>query len=187
MDGVSRPSQGEFTRLFKALKRPSALFFAPRAPEPLGIPALRGSPGQTDRALSERERLWIRRSRRLQRMMSFLFQQQGRRADLPRIGRDEDAEMAAARVRRWLGVSVDLQTSWDASVDPWRWWRTRLEGRGLLVFALQLGPEGIRGFSFSDDVAPVISVNTAYNREARIFTAFHELGHLSPAKRVGVC
>ena len=179
MDGVSRPSQGEFTRLFKALKRPSALFFAPRAPEPLGIPALRGSPGQTDRALSERERLWIRRSRRLQKMMSFLFQQQGRRADLPRIGRDEDAEMAGPRVRRWLGVSVDLQTSWDASVDPWRWWRTRLEGRGLLVFALQLGPEGIRGFSFSDEVAPVICVNTAYNRGARIFTAFHELGHLT--------
>ena len=47
------------------------------------------------------------------------------------------------------------------------------------MFALQLGPEGIRGFSFSDEVTPVISVNTAYNRGARIFTAFHELGHLT--------
>ena len=180
MDGTARPSQGEFTRLFKALKRPSALFFAPRAPEPLGVPALRGSPGQTDRALSERERLWVRRSRRLQRMMSFLFQQQGRRvADLPRIDLDEDTEIAGTRVRRWLGVSVDLQMSWDSSVDSWRWWRMRLEGRGILVFALQLGPEGIRGFSFADEVAPVIAVNTAYNRGARIFSAFHELGHLT--------
>lgn len=178
MDGAARPSQGEFTRLFKALKRPSALFFAPSVPEPLNVPALRGSPGQPDRALSERERLWIRRSRRLQRMMSFLFQQQGRRADLPRIGREEDAETAGERVRRWLGVSIDLQVSWGSSVDPWRWWRTRLEGCGILVFALQLGPEGIRGFSFADEVAPVIAVNTAYNRGARVFTAFHELGHL---------
>ena len=179
MDGVARPSQGEFTRLFKALKRPSASFFAPRAPEPSGVPALRGSPGQSGRALLEQERLWVRRSRRMQKLMSFLFEQQGRRAALPRFGREEEAETAAGRVRRWLGVSVDLQMSWDSSVDPWRWWRASLEGRGVLVFALQLGPEGIRGFSFSDEVAPVISVNTAYNRGARVFTAFHELGHLT--------
>ena len=179
MDGIARPSQGEFTRLFKVLKRPSALFFAPRAPQPLGVPALRGSPGQAGRTLLERERLWVRRSRRLQKLMSFLFQQQGRRADLPRFGREEEAETAGGRVRRWLGVSVELQMSWDSSVDPWRWWRARIEGRGVLVFALQLGPEGIRGFSFSDEVTPVISVNTAYNRGARIFTAFHELGHLT--------
>lgn len=35
MDGVAKPSQGELTQLFKALKRPSALFFAPRPPEQL--------------------------------------------------------------------------------------------------------------------------------------------------------
>ena len=179
MDGVARPSQGEFTQLFKALKRPSALFFAPRAPEPLGVPALRGSPGQAGRTLSERERLWVRRSRRLQQLMSFLLQEQDRRADLPRFSRKENPETAGTRVRPWLGVSVDLQMSWDSTVDPWRWWRERLEGRGVLVFALQLGPEGVRGFSFSDEVAPVIAVNTAYNRAARVFTAFHELGHLA--------
>ena len=45
MDGVARPSQGEFTRLFRALKRPGALFFAPSAPELSSVPALRGSRG----------------------------------------------------------------------------------------------------------------------------------------------
>lgn len=178
MDGLAKPSQGEFTQLFKALKRPSALFFAPRAPEPLDIPAFRSSPSRTDRALSERERLWMRRSRRLQQLMSFLFREQGRRADLPRFGREQEPETAGAQVRPWLGVGVDLQMSWDSTVDPWRWWREKLEGRGVLVFALQLGPDGVRGFSFSDEFAPVISVNTAYNRAARVFTAFHELGHL---------
>ena len=179
MDGVSRPSQGEFTRLFKTLKRPSALFFAPRAPEPLGVPSFRGSPGSKGRPLSAQERLWIRRSRRLQKLMSFLLQQQGQRADLPRFSREEGPNTAAELVRRWLGVSVDLQMSSDSSVDPWRWWRTALEKHGILVFALQLGPQGIRGFSFYDDIAQVISVNTAYNRGARIFTVFHELGHLT--------
>ncbi len=73
---------------------------------------------------------------------------------------------------------MDRQMYWGSTVDPWLWWREKLEGRGILVFALQLGKDGVRGFSFSDEVAPVISVNTAYNREARVFTAFHELGHL---------
>ena len=154
MDGVARPSQGEFTRLFRALKRPSALFFAPSAPEPSSVPALRGSPGRVGRALSEQERLWVRRSRRLQALMRFLLQKKGRRIDLPRFRREVEAEIAGGRVRQWLGASVDLQMSWDSSVDPWRWWRAKLERCGTLVFALQLGPEGVRGFSFSDDVAP---------------------------------
>ena len=177
--GVAQPSQGEFTRLFKALRRPSALFFAPRAPEPSRIPSLRRAPGETRPALSEGERLWIRRSRRLQKLMSFLAQQSGRRVTLPRFVLEEGVEAAGERMRRWLDVSVDLQMSWDSSDDPWRWWRERLERRGILVFALQLGPDGIRGFSLRDEVAPVIAVNTVYNREARIYTAFHELGHLT--------
>ena len=178
MEGTTTPSRGEFTGLFRTLKRPSALFFAPQPPEPSEIPVLRGSPGQVDHALSEREYLWIRRSRRIQKLMSFLFQQQGRQTDLPGVDRGESAELAGERARRWLGVNVELQMSWDASVDPWLWWRTTLDERGVFVFALQLGREGIRGFSFSDEVAPVIAVNTAYNRGARIFTTFHEIGHL---------
>ncbi|MYD04286.1 MAG: ImmA/IrrE family metallo-endopeptidase [Acidimicrobiia bacterium] len=177
MEGIAKPSRGEFTKLFKTLKRPSALFFAPQAPEPLRIPALRESPRRAGRNLSEQERLWIRRARRLQQLVSFLLQKQGRKADLPRVGREEVPETAGERVRRWLGV--DRQMYWGSTVDPWLWWREKLEGRGILVFALQLGKDGVRGFSFSDEVAPVISVNTAYNREARVFTAFHELGHLA--------
>lgn len=178
MDGVARPSQGEFTRLFRALKRPSALFFAPRPPARLAVPSFRGPQGPKVRSLSESERLWIRRSRRLQKVVSFLLEQQGQRADLPQVGRKEKPDRAAELVRRWLGVGVDLQLSWDSSVDPWRWWRTAFERHEVLVFALQLGPDGIRGFSFYDEIAPVISANTAYNRSARVFTAFHELGHL---------
>ncbi|MBI1876123.1 MAG: ImmA/IrrE family metallo-endopeptidase [Acidobacteria bacterium] len=35
-----------------------------------------------------------------------------------------------------------------------------------------------RGFSLWSDVAPLIAVNSAWRDEARIFTVFHEFGHL---------
>jgi Zn-dependent peptidase ImmA (M78 family) len=112
-------------------------------------------------------------------MMSFLGKQHGAQIDLPRSVSGEEAELAAGRIREWLGVALDEQVSWGSGVEAWKNWREQLEQLGLLVFVLQLGPDNIRGFSSWDSVAPVIAVNTAYNPEARIFTAFHELGHLT--------
>jgi Zn-dependent peptidase ImmA (M78 family) len=57
-------------------------------------------------------------------------------------------------------------------------WRLALEDQGVLVLQLGLGKDGIRGFSFWDAFAPLIAVNSAYNPSARVFTLFHELGHL---------
>ncbi|MFZ0800114.1 MAG: ImmA/IrrE family metallo-endopeptidase [Terriglobales bacterium] len=57
-------------------------------------------------------------------------------------------------------------------------WRTALERTGQLVFLFSLGKDSCRGFSLWDDFAPVVAVNTAWNESARIFTLFHELGHL---------
>lgn len=178
VEGVGKPSRGEFTRLVRTLKRPSALFFAPEVPEASPLPAMRRVPGQTVHTLSAQERLWMRRALRLQKMVSFLRGRWGRQVDLPRFN-GEAAESAGERLRQWLGVGLGLSVAWDSNAEAWRWWRERLEGRGVLVFALQLGRDGVRGFSIWNEAAPAVAVNTAYNPAARIFTAFHELGHLT--------
>lgn len=146
VEGVGKPSRGEFTRLVKTLKRPSALFFAPVVPEASPLPAMRRAPGQTVHTLSAQERLWMRRALRLQKMVSFLRGRWGRRIDLPRFD-GETAEAAGERLRQWLGVGFGLSVSWDSNAEAWRWWRERLERRGVLVFSLQLGRGGVRGFS----------------------------------------
>jgi Zn-dependent peptidase ImmA (M78 family) len=43
---------------------------------------------------------------------------------------------------------------------------------------MPLGESSCRGFSLADKNAPAIAVNTAWRTEARIFTLFHEYGHL---------
>jgi Zn-dependent peptidase ImmA (M78 family) len=43
---------------------------------------------------------------------------------------------------------------------------------------LSMGSDSCRGFSLWSDRSPLIAINTAWNVEARIFTLFHEYGHL---------
>lgn len=180
IEGTVQPSQGEFTRLVQTLKRPSALFFAERIPSSSALPdALRSAPGRYGHTLDDDERRWVRRSLRMQRLVSFLGKHRGANIDVPRSSMAEGSDAAATRARRWLGVTVAEQVSWESAAEAWTMWRGALEHRGVLVFLLQLGPENIRGFSLWDDVAPVVAVNTAYNPQARIFTALHELGHLT--------
>ena len=49
---------------------------------------------------------------------------------------------------------------------------------GVLVMELQLGKDGVRGFSVFDQYTPLISVNTAERESARSFTLMHETAHL---------
>lgn len=180
VEGTAQPSQGEFTRLVKTLKRPSALFFSERIPTSSTLPeSLRSAPGRYGHILKQEERRWVRRALRLQKLVSFLVQQRDEVVDIPRSSTHEDPETVAARVRTWLEISIDEQVSWESANDAWSNWRHRLEELGLLVFVLQLGSDNIRGFSSWDEAAPIIAVNSAYNSQARIFTAFHEVGHLT--------
>jgi Zn-dependent peptidase ImmA (M78 family) len=57
-------------------------------------------------------------------------------------------------------------------------WRSAVEAIGVTVIQFPIGEKSCRGFSLWDDRSPLIAVNTAWRDEARVFTLFHELGHL---------
>ncbi|MHC4471045.1 MAG: ImmA/IrrE family metallo-endopeptidase, partial [Planctomycetota bacterium] len=112
-------------------------------------------------------------------MVAWVLRESGEQsASIPRIGASSKPAAAGRRIREWLGVGEGEQLSWKSLKVAFDEWRARLGAMGVLVFQLQLGKEGIRGFSAYDDMAPLIAVNTAENYAARIFTIFHELCHL---------
>ena len=178
--GESGPTQGQFTSLARRLRRPKTIFFLPKPPETSGVPPeLRSAVGRTRRQLSADELLWVRRARRMQRLLSLLERDQRLEAvTIPQLSLGQDASVAGAVVRTWLGVTVEEQLGWASPPEAFDAWRDASESRGVLVMQLQLGGGGLRGFSLADDYAPLVAVNTRENPQARTFTILHELAHL---------
>ena len=181
VEGADRPTQGQFTQLAEKLRRPKSIFFLPEPPEASGLPPqLRRAVGRTRRQLSAPELLWVRRARRMQRLMSLLERDQRVEAvTIPRLSLGQDAGVAGAVLRTWLGVTLEEQLEWEGPGEAFDAWRDAAEDHGVLVMQLQLGREGLRGFSLADDYAPLVAVNTRENAQARIFTTLHELAHLA--------
>lgn len=182
IEGSDQPTRAQLRNFAREVRRPSALFYLPEPPKTTGFPpSLRSAPGLRNRKLSVAEIGVIRRLTRLQRILSWLRSEQlGPQAvdSLPVVGADTQPDQAAALFRDWVGLSVTQQVSWQNAPTALQEWRNALTGRGVAVFQFQIDKEAIRGFSVWDDYLPVAAVNTAYTSQARVYTLFHEMGHL---------
>jgi transcriptional regulator with XRE-family HTH domain len=185
--GNERPGLTAFKKLAQVLRRPSATFLLPRPPLVAEIRVeFRHPPGVADRDLSPDERLRIREVHRLQRTVGWLLDELGdQRPTLPIVKQSDAPEKVGERIRNLLGVTAAQQMSWPDTSAALREWRRRFEELGVLVFLLPMGPDGARGFSLWDDVAPAIVINTHWNTAARIYTLFHEFAQ-SPTARSDV-
>jgi Zn-dependent peptidase ImmA (M78 family)/transcriptional regulator with XRE-family HTH domain len=179
-DDKANPSLTQFRKLVQVLKRPSAAFFLPEPPH-ITRPAaeFRKPPDREGRDLLPNEANWIRAAKRVQSFVSTV----AAKIDEPLPALKEahtsnPPEDIANEARQSVGVSVLVQKSWADSSVALKEWRSALESRGVLVFQVRLGRESCQGFSLWEKRAPIIVANTAYNPPARIFTLFHEYGHL---------
>jgi Zn-dependent peptidase ImmA (M78 family) len=180
--GEQQPTRGEWTALASALKRPRSVFLLTEPPPPTVPPDLRTAVGRDTHDLRPEESLGVRRARRLQRFVSDLVSRETEelpRVEVPRVRRSDAPDAAGSVLRAWLDVSVPQQQRWSSASQALAGWRAAFEARGLVVVQLQLGKEGMRGFSLWDDLAPLVALNTAETNEARMFTLMHELAHLA--------
>jgi Zn-dependent peptidase ImmA (M78 family) len=178
--GTEQPGLTQLRALASKLKRPLAAFLLP-APPALPPPEVAfRSPRDADRhELNPAERRFLRVAARLQRFLSWVAKELGERpVVLPPESIDADPEGAAARVRARLGVTLEQQEQWPSASAAFAAWRQAVENEGVLVFAFSLGRDSCRGFSLWDNHAPLVAVNTWWLPSARIFTLFHEYGHL---------
>ena len=178
--GEEQPGLTHLRALAAKLKRPLAAFLLPEPPVlPQPAVAFRSPPGTERRQLNPIERRYLREAGRLQRFLSWIAKELGEEpVVLPPEHVDADPEGAAARVRAPFGVTLEQQERWASARAAFAAWRQALEDEGVLVFAFSMGQTSCRGFSLSDDYAPLVAVNTAWLASARIFTLFHEYGHL---------
>lgn len=100
------------------------------------------------------------------------------------IEADTAVEVAAQRVRDWLGMTFEVQSGWKNIYEAYNAWRTAIEKLHVLVFQTLANRHSLEsrvasGFSLSFSRLPVVVVNGRDPISRRIFTLIHELVHLS--------
>jgi Zn-dependent peptidase ImmA (M78 family)/transcriptional regulator with XRE-family HTH domain len=177
--GDTKPTLTELRKLATKLHRPLATFLLPAPPAARPLSVQFRQPTGHERELNPSERRHLRRGARLQETLSWLVRElQLEPPRLPSASLNGDPASVPGLARQLLKVSPTTQKEWSTPSIAFDEWRAALERIGIIVFLFSLGKDSCRGFSLPDDFAPVIAVNTAWNESARIFTLFHELGHL---------
>ncbi len=183
LQGDAQPTKTQFRAIISMLRRPAAFFLLPRPPAEETVPAaFRHPPGRAEHKATRAELRAMATARRVQRIARWAAERIGDRRWLdnsaPIATSDMSAASAATAAREWLDWSLQEQRAAASPSAVVKRVRTKLEDRGILALQLAIGEDGCRGFSFSDDLKPLVAVNTAYNPQARLFTYLHEVGHL---------
>jgi len=177
--GDSKPTLTQVRKLATKLHRPLASFLLPTPPPSRALPVEFRKPIGQQRELTPNERRHVRRAARLQEILSWVATELDMTlSQTPSASLSEDPVSVAQRARDLLDISSASQMAWPSSSSAFDNWRAALESTGHIVFLFSLGKDACRGFSIWDPYAPVVAINTAWNEEARIFTLFHEFGHL---------
>ena len=180
--GELQPNRTQFKKLSNLLKRPSALFYmrSPPKTSPLTAVKMRYGFGAEAQSRSPTERVAIRDATRLRDFMSVIREElETSSPELFSASQNEDPEHVATRFREeYLRVSVDEQMAWTSLSNAFKEWRILIENLGILVFLYSLGEESARGFSIAEEHPPVIAVSRSWHHSVRIYTLFHEVGHI---------
>ena len=179
--GDDQPNLTQLKQLKDSLKRPAAIFFMETPPTTAeSAVAMRFGFGTTSRARTPNERLFIRDALRVGAFVSDLRDELGRpRVKIPTYSTNESPEEVASVVRKeFFGVSVKDQMSWSTPMQAFRQWRSLIERIDILVFQYPIGEDSARGFSFATQHPAVIGVSSTGNAAVRVYTLFHELGHI---------
>lgn len=178
--GTEQPTTTQARKLAQKVRRPFALLFRATPPDSTTpAVAFRAPIADEMRDLNPDERRYLRQAARLQEFVAIARRELDMApVDLPVVRTTDDPETAARAVRDRLGVTASDQAAWQSEYEAMRAWREAVERMGILVFALPLGSESCRGMALASEWAPIVVANTHWNHKARIFTLFHEIGHL---------
>jgi len=184
---TSRIRYSTVTRLAKAFKRPTVALLLNQPPLEPPVPEYFRRTGKKGSLPSE-IRLAIRKARHWQHISKNLEDNigMGTRSVFKLASLDDDPEKIAERERNDININFETQSSWKDPRKALKAFKAALEKKNIFVFQLPMPTDQTQGFSLTDDMATVITLNSKDIPERRIFTLFHEYAHLLLGK-MGVC
>lgn len=183
------PTLKQLKELAVYLKRPLAVFFLPAAPQESPLPTdFRSLSADFQKPFTHNTLLPLRRARRLQELTQELTSGTERRsaACFSSATTASDVSRLAAEIRTSLGIALEQQNKWPDETTALTVWKHAMEQSGVLVLELPFPlPEG-RAFSLTDAEPFTIVLNGNDAVAGRIFSLFHECGHLL-LRHGGIC
>lgn len=188
--GEARPTINQLRKMSRVYKRPLAAFYLPEPPKDFVVMNdFRRQYNKEARRKSPILRFGMRQAEYRRDVALQLYEELGEAPPTFEVSADihEAPEVLAARLRRLLNISYEVQTSWRGDYQALNGWREALEQLGILVFQTP-GVERteMRGFSISARPLPVIAVNSKDAVVGRVFSMMHELVHIV-LNESGIC
>jgi Zn-dependent peptidase ImmA (M78 family) len=181
--GAALPSYPQLESMAEEFRVPVAVFFFPQPPNVPPIQeTFRTLPETEFEQLPRRIQQLLRKAKAFQLGLSELCQ--GRNPAARLITREVEfsarmsVDIMAARVRSYIGVSLEQQSAWRDDDEALKEWRRLVHSVGIFVFKDAFREESFSGFSLYDEVFPIIYVNNSAAKTRQVFTLFHELAHL---------
>jgi len=181
--GTAQPTIRQIRIAAHAYRQSLAFFFLPEIPPDL-TPKLhdyRRSPQDGEKAVSSSLLMEIRECsvrREIAIEMSQLLGTENMQFSF-KADSNESPEIIGERLRRYLGIPVLEQGTWESPRVAFNAWRHAAELGGLLIFqTVGVEVSEMRGFSIARYPLPVVAVNRKDVFVGRIFSLIHEIVHL---------
>lgn len=179
-DGEKQPTLEELKELSKAYKRTIATLLLTAPPQEKPLPKDRRTIDSKELGnFHEKTIMSIRKARAL--VVSLIELKQDAGITIPRFQykasiQDNPAIVANKLRKEWnldeIRQFSPISFALDAYIE-------KVESLGVAVFQLSLTQDHLRGFSMVDEIVPIIGIKRGGEpSSAKIFTLFHELGHV---------
>lgn len=179
-EGEKQPTLDELKELSKTYKRTIATLLLAKPPKEKPLPTDRRTIDSKDLGnFHEKTIMAVRKARALAQSFVELRQELG--IEIPKFSFSasiqEQPQVIAAKIRKHLKLDElreieNINHALEAYIE-------KVESLGVAIFQLSLTQDKLRGFSIVDDVMPIIGIKRGGEQAtAKIFTLFHELGHI---------
>lgn len=179
-EGEKQPTLDELKELSKTYKRTIATLLLAKPPKEKPLPTDRRTIDSKDLGnFHEKTIMAVRKARALAQSFVELRQELG--IEIPKFNLSasiqEQPQDVAAKIRKHLNLDElreieNINHALEAYIE-------KVESLGVAIFQLSLTQDKLRGFSIVDDVMPIIGIKRGGEQAtAKIFTLFHELGHI---------
>lgn len=187
-EGEKSITLDELKKFSKAYKRTIATLLLKEPPKEKPLPTDRRTVDSKNFGhFHEKSIMAIRKARALSQSYIELKQELG--FEIPKFifsaSIQDQPQSVAIKIRRLLNLEELREI--ENITDALEAYIEKVESLGIAVFQLSLTQDGLRGFSLTDEAIPIIGIKRGGEpATAKIFTLFHELGHII-LNEAGLC